>query len=58
MPLKDNSGAFADRYTQAGVGDAVNLIVAHEQGHNYWEGFFRCKALIDFAIRQAEAGAK
>ena len=58
VPLKENSGAFADRYTQAGVGDAVNLIVAHGQGHNYWEGFFRCKALIDFAIRQAQAGAK
>ncbi len=58
VPLKDNSAVFADRYTQAGVGDAVNLIVAHGQGHNYWEGFFRCQALIDFAIRQAEAGAK
>lgn len=58
VPLKDNSSAFADRYTQAGVGDAVNLIVARGQGHNYWEGFFRCQALIDFAIRQAEAGAR
>ncbi|MCC6509252.1 MAG: prolyl oligopeptidase family serine peptidase [Pirellulaceae bacterium] len=58
VPLKDNSAVFADRYTQAGVGDAVNLIVANGQGHNYWEGFFRCQALIDFAIRQAEAGAR
>ena len=58
VPLKDNSALFADRYTQAGVGDAVNLIVARGQGHNYWEGFFRCQALIDFAIRQAEAGAR
>ena len=58
VPLKDNSAFFADQYTHAGVGDVVNLIVAHGQGHNYWEGFFRCQALIDFAIRQAEAGAR
>ena len=58
VPLKDNSALFADQYAQAGVGDAVNLIVACGQGHNYWEGFFRCQTLIDFAIRQAESGAR
>ena len=58
VPLKENSATLADRYTQEGVGDAVNLIVAHGQGHNYWKGFFRCQDLIDFAIRQARAGAR
>ena len=57
VPLKENSAALADRYKQEGVGDAVKLVVANGQGHNYWEGFFRCQELIDFAIQKAKAGA-
>ena len=38
-------------------GDAVQLIVAEGQGHNFWEGFFRCQELIDFAIAKARDGA-
>jgi hypothetical protein len=34
----------------------VKLVVAKGQGHNYWEGFFRCQELIDFTIAQARAG--
>jgi hypothetical protein len=31
--------------------------VAKDQGHNFWEGFFRCQELVDFAIARARAGA-
>jgi dipeptidyl aminopeptidase/acylaminoacyl peptidase len=57
VPLKENSAALAAAYERAGAGDAVQLIVAKGQGHNFWEGFFRCQELIDFAIQQAKAGA-
>lgn len=57
VPLEPNSATLADRYRQAGAADAVQLIVAKGQGHNFWEGFFHCQALIDFATRQAIAGA-
>ena len=57
VTLKENSAAVADRYNQAGFSDMVELIIAKGQGHNYWEGFFRCQHLIDFAIQQAKAGA-
>ena len=57
VPLAENSAAFVDRYRSAGAGDAVTLIVAEGQGHNYWEGFFRCRELVDFAIARARAGA-
>jgi len=58
VPIEKNSGEFARRYQAAGVESAVELIVAEGQGHNYWEGFFRCRELIDFAIKQAKAGAE
>jgi len=58
VPLKENSGEFAARYRAAGAGDAVTLIVPKGQGHNLWEGFFRCQELIDFAIERARAGAR
>lgn len=57
VPLERNSAEFVFRYRQAGAGDAVTLIVAEGQGHNVWEGFFRCRELIDFAIARARAGA-
>jgi alpha-beta hydrolase superfamily lysophospholipase len=57
VPLKENSAEFVARYKAAGAGDAVQLIVAEGQGHNYWEGFFRCQELIDFAIAKARDGA-
>lgn len=58
VPLKENSAEFVARYKAAGAEDAVKLIVAKGQGHNYWEGFFRCQELIDFAIARAQEGAK
>lgn len=57
VPLKENSAEFAARYRAGGAADSVTLIVAKGQGHNYWEGFFRCQALVDFAIDRARAGA-
>jgi dipeptidyl aminopeptidase/acylaminoacyl peptidase len=58
VPLKENSAALQDQYQAAGAGDAIELIVVDDQGHNYWEGFFRCRELIDFAIERAKAGAR
>jgi dipeptidyl aminopeptidase/acylaminoacyl peptidase len=58
VPLKENSAAFEARYREAGAGEAVTLIVAEGQGHNFWEGFFRCRELVRFAIERAKAGAE
>jgi hypothetical protein len=33
------------------------LIEAKGQGHNFWEGFFHCRELVDFAIDRARKGA-
>jgi dipeptidyl aminopeptidase/acylaminoacyl peptidase len=57
VPLKENSAEFVARYEAAGAKDAVTLVVAKGQGHNYWEGFFQCQELVDFAIARAKAGA-
>jgi pimeloyl-ACP methyl ester carboxylesterase len=57
VPLKANSTTFADTYKKAGAEDAINLIVVKGQGHNFWEGFFRCQALVDFVIARAKSGA-
>ena len=57
VPLKENSAEFVARYRAAGAADAVTLIVAKGQGHNFWEGFFRCRELVDFAIERARTGS-
>jgi arylsulfatase A-like enzyme len=57
VPLKENSAEFVARYRAAGAADAVTLIVAKGQGHNFWEGFFRCQPLVDFAIERAKSGS-
>lgn len=56
VPLKENSAEFVARYKGEGAEGIVKLIVAKGQGHNYWEGFFRCQELVDFAIARARAG--
>jgi 6-phosphogluconolactonase len=56
VPLKENSAEFVARYKTQGAEGKVKLLVAKGQGHNYWEGFFRCQELIDFTIAQARAG--
>lgn len=57
VPLKENSQTFLETYQAVGAGDSVTLLVVKGQGHNFWEGFFRCQALIDFVIERAKAGA-
>lgn len=57
VPLKENSAAVADAYKRAGAEAALQLVIASGQGHNMWEGFFRCQELVDFAIARAKAGA-
>ena len=56
VPLEPNSLRLKQAYEAAGKGDLVNLIVAEGQGHNLWEGFFRCQELVDFLIARAKAG--
>ncbi len=58
VPLQENSAEFRRRYEADGAGASVELVVAKDQGHNYWEGFFRCQELVDFAIARARAGAE
>lgn len=58
VPLRENSAEFVARYQAAGAEDSVTLLVAKGQGHNFWEGFFRCQELIDFAIARARDGGK
>ncbi len=57
VPLKENSAELAARYEAAGEKDAVTLVIVKGQGHNFWEGFFRCPELIEFAIARARSGA-
>jgi 6-phosphogluconolactonase (cycloisomerase 2 family) len=56
VPLKENSAEFVARYRAQGAEGVVKLIVAKGQGHNFWEGFFRCQELVDFAVARAKAG--
>lgn len=56
VPLKQNSAEFVARCEAAGAANVVKLIVAKGQGHNFWEGFFRCCEQIDFAIARANEG--
>ena len=54
VPLEPNSLRLKQAYEAAGKGDLVQLIVAKGQGHNFWEGFFRCQELVDFLIARAK----
>ena len=53
VPLEANSNELARRYAAAGQADAVQVLVVKGQGHNFWQGFFRCPELVDFAIAHA-----
>jgi pimeloyl-ACP methyl ester carboxylesterase len=56
VPLEPNSLRLKQAYEAAGKGDLVSLIVAEGQGHNFWEGFFRCQELVDFLVARAKTG--
>lgn len=58
VPLKENSQTLVNAYKSAGAGELAELNVVEGQGHNYFEGFFRCQELVDFAIKHAKIGAK
>ncbi|WP_425618950.1 alpha/beta hydrolase family protein [Anatilimnocola sp. NA78] len=58
VPLKENSATFVEKYKAAGAEDKVTLVVAKGQGHNFWEGFFKCQELVDFSIARAKAGGQ
>lgn len=58
VPLKENSATLVEHYKTAGAEDKVQLIVAKGQGHNFWEGFFKCQELVDFAIERAKEGSR
>ena len=51
VPLEANSGRLKERYEA--LGGAMQLIVPKGQGHNMWEGFFRCRELVAFVIAHA-----
>lgn len=57
VPLRENSQEFANRYEKEGATDRITLMVIKGQGHNFWEGFFHCQELVDFAVARALAGA-
>jgi len=58
VPLKENSQEFLARYRANKAEKDVTLVIATGQGHNYWEGFFHCQELVDFAIKRALASVE
>jgi len=54
VPLEVNSGLLKEVYNRAS-GPEMELIVPSGQGHNMWEGFFRCNQLVNFVINHAKA---
>ena len=51
VPLEANSGTVAQRYRE--FGGTMELVIPIGQGHNMWEGFFHCEALVEFVIDNA-----
>ena len=51
VPLSANSALVKARYTA--LGGEMELIVPPGQGHTHWEGFFRCRELLDFVVKHA-----
>jgi len=51
VPLDANSDAVAKRYRA--LGGTMELVVPIDQGHNMWDGFFHCEALVTFVIDHA-----
>ena len=51
VPLAANSAAVEKRYRE--LGGRMRLVVPAGQGHNFWEGYFRCQELVDFLVAAA-----
>jgi alpha-beta hydrolase superfamily lysophospholipase len=56
VPLRENSGELVRRYREAGAESLVTLITLQGQGHNFFPGFFRSQALVDFVVARARDG--
>ena len=52
VPLEKNSALVKSRYSD--LGGSMQLVVAHGQGHNMWQGFFHCEELVTFVITHAK----
>ncbi len=51
VPIEANSAAIQQRYTK--LGGSMQLVIAQDQGHSMWPGFFECQPLVDFVIQQS-----
>jgi pimeloyl-ACP methyl ester carboxylesterase len=51
VPYEQNAAEPARRYQALG-GD-MQVLLAKDQGHSYWPGFFRCQELVDFILKSA-----
>jgi pimeloyl-ACP methyl ester carboxylesterase len=52
VPLESNSAELARRYRR--FGGPMTLEVIEGQGHNMWDGWFRCEALVEFVVAHAQ----
>jgi alpha-beta hydrolase superfamily lysophospholipase len=57
VPLEPNSAEFVRRYKEASAESLVKLIILKGQGHNFFEGFFHSRELVDHAIAHAREAA-
>ncbi len=51
VPLEANSAPLIETYQK--LGGSAQLIIAKDQWHNMWPGFFQCQELLDFVIANA-----
>ena len=51
VPLEANSAALQKVYQK--LGGSIQLVIAPDQWHNMWRGFFECQELVDFVITKA-----
>jgi dipeptidyl aminopeptidase/acylaminoacyl peptidase len=51
VPYEQNAAEPARRYKAQG-GD-MRVLLAKDQGHSYWPGFFQCQELVDFVLTNA-----
>lgn len=49
VPYPQNAAEPQRRYKQ--FGGEMQVVLAKDQGHNMWPGFFRCQELVDFAVK-------
>jgi hypothetical protein len=51
VPGEQNAAEPARRYKALG-GD-MQVLLAKDQAHSYWQGFFKCQELVDFLLKNA-----